>query len=130
MFCGRSSLRVSVLFCLGVLLAAWASSAGAAEGVPSFGRHVAPVLTKLGCNGGTCHGAVQGKNGFRLSLFGAKPEWDWQQLTRDQNGRRGDLMSPEQSLGLQKATGRVPHGGGKLIEVDSPEYRILRAWLI
>lgn len=96
---------------------------------PQFGRHVTALFSKLGCNGGTCHGAVQGKNGFRLSLFGAKPEWDHQQLTRDQNGRRVDLLNPEQSLILQKAAGRVPHGGGKLIDRDSPEYKILHNWI-
>jgi hypothetical protein len=96
---------------------------------PQFGRHVTPLLSKLGCNGGTCHGAVQGKNGFRLSLFGAKPDFDHLQLTRDQNSRRLDLMSPEQSLILQKASGRVPHGGGKLIERDSFEYHLLRNWI-
>jgi hypothetical protein len=118
------ALSVSIF----LLLHCFASFAQADE--PQFGRHVSAVFSKLGCNGGTCHGAVQGKNGFRLSLFGAKPEWDHLQLTRDQNGRRVDLMNPEQSLLLQKATGRVPHGGGKLIEIDSPEYRILRDWLV
>lgn len=97
---------------------------------PQFGRHVTPLFSKLGCNGGTCHGAVQGKNGFRLSLFGAKPEWDHVQLTRDQNSRRIDFLSPENSLILQKATGRVPHGGGKLIDRDSFEYRVLLAWIV
>src|SRR5689334_5471279 len=96
---------------------------------PQFGRHVTPLFSKLGCNGGTCHGAVQGKNGFRLSLFGAKPEWDHEQLTRDQNGRRINFLSPDESLILQKASGRMPHGGGKLIERDSVEYRVLRAWI-
>lgn len=96
---------------------------------PQYGRHVSALFSKLGCNGGTCHGAVQGKNGFRLSLFGAKPEFDHQQLTRDQNGRRLDLMDPAQSLVLLKATGRMPHGGGKLIERNSPEYKILHNWI-
>ena len=120
----------AAISCLLLLL----SSAGTAAETPNldqpqFGRHVAPLLSKLGCNGGTCHGAVQGKNGFRLSLFGAKPEWDHQQLTRDQNSRRIDLLSPEQSLILQKAVGLMPHGGGKLIERDSAEYRVLRNWI-
>ncbi len=40
---------------------------------PSYQRHVAALFSRLGCNGGTCHGAVKGQNGFRLSLFGADP---------------------------------------------------------
>src|SRR5579871_97643 len=32
----------------------------------SFVRDVMPVLAKVGCNAGTCHGAQKGKNGFRL----------------------------------------------------------------
>ena len=31
-----------------------------------FVHDVAPVLSKLGCNAGTCHGSAQGKNGFKL----------------------------------------------------------------
>ena len=45
----------------------------AEEASPLFHRHVAAVFSRLGCNGGTCHGAVKGQNGFRLSLFGADP---------------------------------------------------------
>ena len=34
----------------------------------SFRNHVEPMLAKLGCNSGACHGALAGKGGFRLSL--------------------------------------------------------------
>ena len=37
---------------------------------PDYVRDVMPVLSKLGCNAGTCHGAKDGKNGFKLSLRG------------------------------------------------------------
>ena len=36
----------------------------------SFRNHVESVLSKAGCNGGACHGARAGQNGFRLTLFG------------------------------------------------------------
>ena len=39
----------------------------------SFERDVMPILTTVGCNTGSCHGAARGKDGFRLSLFGACP---------------------------------------------------------
>jgi hypothetical protein len=41
---------------------------------PSFVNDVLPVLTRLGCNQGACHGKGAGQNGFRLSLRGYAPE--------------------------------------------------------
>ncbi|MBI3462282.1 MAG: hypothetical protein HY000_04370, partial [Planctomycetes bacterium] len=35
-----------------------------------FIRDVNPILSRVGCNAGTCHGAAKGKNGFKLSLHG------------------------------------------------------------
>src|SRR5882724_6725195 len=35
---------------------------------PTFNADVMPVLTKIGCNGGNCHGALNGQSGFKLSL--------------------------------------------------------------
>ena len=32
-----------------------------------------PTLSRMGCNAGTCHGAQNGKNGFKLSLRGYDP---------------------------------------------------------
>src|SRR3954454_25050408 len=96
---------------------------------PQFGRHVAPLLSKLGCNGGTCHGAVQGRNGFRLSLFGADPALDHDRLLHEFGGRRLNLTDPDASLLLQKATARVSHQGGKRMDVGSREYEILRRWI-
>src|ERR1041385_2185722 len=40
------------------------------EEIPSFQRHVVPLLGRLGCNGRACHGSFQGQGGFKLSLFG------------------------------------------------------------
>jgi hypothetical protein len=87
------------------------------------------VLSKAGCNSGTCHGNLNGKNGFKLSLRGDDPAWDYNALTRDAQGRRVDVHNPEQSLILLKAIGHVPHEGGKRFAVDSQEYRILRGWI-
>ncbi len=95
----------------------------AARSEPLFSRHVSAVFSRLGCNGGTCHGAVQGQNGFRLSLFGADPAVDHERLLREFGGRRLNLSDPDASLLLLKATGRVAHGGGKRLDVAGPEYR-------
>ena len=42
----------------------------------SFRNDVIPMMTKIGCNSGACHGALAGKGGFKLSLRGYAPEVD------------------------------------------------------
>ena len=88
------------------------------------------VLSKAGCNLGTCHGNQNGKGGFRLSLRGENPEADFVTLTHDQSGRRANAVDADQSLMLLKATMQVPHEGGKRFDDESPEYRVLRRWIV
>ena len=95
----------------------------------SFERDVMPILTKVGCNTGSCHGAARGKDGFRLSLFGYDPTGDYQRITREIGIRRINLAVPDQSLILLKATGSVQHTGGKRIDLGSKHYQTLLAWL-
>src|SRR5215468_2226037 len=95
----------------------------------SFRNEVMAVLSRAGCNQGACHGNQNGKNGFKLSLRGEDPEFDFNVLTRDQLGRRTDRLNPNASLLLNKAAGSVPHEGGKRFDVGSPEYDILRRWI-
>lgn len=99
------------------------------ERTVSFERDIMPVLTKAGCNTGSCHGAARGKDGFRLSLFGYDPAGDYQRITREIGIRRINLAVPEQSLMLLKATGSVQHTGGKKIELGSKHYQTLLSWL-
>ncbi|HEV3435706.1 MAG TPA: DUF1549 domain-containing protein, partial [Gemmata sp.] len=94
-----------------------------------FERHVIGLLGKSGCSAGACHGSFQGKGGLRLSLFGFEPEKDFLALTRGGGGRRLDVANPDQSLLLQKATGQVPHGGGRRFATDSWQYKVLREWI-
>ncbi|MBI1786708.1 MAG: DUF1553 domain-containing protein [Acidobacteria bacterium] len=95
----------------------------------SFNADVMPVLTKLGCNGGNCHGALNGQNGFKLSLFGYEPDQDYDMIVRKHDGRRVNLQAPEQSLLLQKPAFEVQHGGGKLLRKDSDDYQALLNWI-
>ncbi len=95
----------------------------------SFAKDVMPVLTRSGCNTGSCHGAARGKDGFRLSLFGFDPQGDYQRITREIGVRRINLAVPSESLFLKKATGAVPHTGGKLFDVESDYYATLLRWL-
>src|SRR5262245_42214837 len=94
-----------------------------------FSRHIVPLFSKLGCNAGACHGAVKGQNGFRLTLFGADPALDHARIVREFASRRLNLLDPDASLLLQKATGNISHEGGKRLEVASAEYRLLRNWI-
>ena len=94
-----------------------------------FERHVMGLFGKTGCNNGSCHGSFQGKNGFRLSLFGYEPSRDYAALTRDLQGRRTDIVSPESSLLLVKAIGATRHDGGARFSKDSWQYNIMREWI-
>lgn len=95
----------------------------------SFHLDVMPVLTRTGCNTGSCHGAARGKDGFRLSLFGFDPVGDYDRVTREIGIRRINLAVPADSLMLLKASGGVQHTGGKKMEVDSKYYRTMLTWL-
>ena len=101
----------------------------ATAGGVDFTNDVAPVLTKLNCNSGGCHGKATGRGGFRLSLFGFEPEKDHTAIARESYGRRVLPTNPERSLLLLKATMQIPHGGGKRMDRDSPEYRVLQRWI-
>jgi hypothetical protein len=95
----------------------------------SFNLDVIPILSKAGCNGGGCHGALAGKAGFRLSLFGYDPGSDYLAITRDARGRRIDLSQPGASLLLTKPTTAVAHKGGKRLELAGDDYKLLAAWI-
>src|ERR1043166_8091379 len=95
----------------------------------SFRNDVEPVISKAGCNAGTCHGNKFGKGGFKLSLRGQGPGFDLLALTRDGSARRTDSFDPEESLVLLKATTQVPHEGGLRFKKNSEEYEILRRWI-
>ena len=100
-----------------------------AEFHPSYVQDVNPVLGKVGCNAGTCHGSKNGKNGFKLSLRGYDPQYDHRALTDDVFARRFNRSAPDQSLMLLKPSGVVPHVGGALMQPGEPYYEILRQWI-
>lgn len=95
----------------------------------SFGNHVQAVLSKAGCNSGSCHGALAGKGGLKLSLRGYDTLKDHHTLTRQARGRRIELADPGRSLLLAKPSGALPHKGGLRFDVDSFEYRVLAEWI-
>src|SRR5437870_4830613 len=95
----------------------------------SFRNDVMAVLSKAGCNAGTCHGNKNGKGGFKLSLRGQDPDTDYLTLTRDSLARRINLLEPEESLMLLKPNTQVAHEGGLRFKKGSEEYQILRRWI-
>lgn len=95
----------------------------------SFEYQIIPLLTKARCNSGGCHGKAEGRNGFKLSVFGFDTVADYQALVLEARGRRVFLSSPDSSLLLRKATGQMSHGGGKRIATDSLRYQRLQRWL-
>ncbi len=95
----------------------------------TFTNHVQPILTKMGCNSGACHGAAAGKGGLKLSLRGFDSQTDYETLTRQAGGRRIVTSAPAKSLILQKATMTLPHGGGQRFKTNSREYAILAQWI-
>ena len=96
---------------------------------PTFPREVAGVLSRSGCNLGTCHGNLHGKAGFRLSLRGDDPALDYASIVRGSVGRRIDRMHADESLLIRKPLGTVAHQGGVRFQNDSPEANILRRWI-
>ncbi|MCE9563045.1 MAG: DUF1549 and DUF1553 domain-containing protein [Planctomycetes bacterium] len=94
-----------------------------------FERHVMGLVSKAGCNSGSCHGSFQGKGGFRLSLFGYEPSMDFANLTRDNLGRRVNIVKPDESLFLLKATGQTLHDGGMRFGKDAWVYNVFREWI-
>jgi hypothetical protein len=103
---------------------------GVANDVPvNFPNQIVPIFTKLACNSGGCHGKASGQNGFKLSLLGFYPDDDHEFLVKEGRGRRIFQSSPTQSLLLTKPVGQSPHGGGKRMETDSFEYKLIARWI-
>ena len=123
----RHTLWVAVF--LWTVMCSAMSVARAESGPVDFERDILPIFTRFGCNSGSCHGKQAGQNGFKLSLLAFDADFDFDALTKEGRGRRIFAVDPERSLLLSKPTGRNPHGGGKRLEPDGPEYRRLLSWI-
>ena len=89
----RVANRIAILLCVSCLLPVLPMVA--AESVKSqFVTDVVPVLTKLGCNSGGCHGKATGQNGFKLSLLGFEPGADYQALVKEARAALQTLKDP------------------------------------
>jgi hypothetical protein len=95
----------------------------------SFRSQIVPLFGKLACNSGGCHGKASGQNGFKLSLLGFDPDFDYLAVVEAGRGRRVSPAAPDASLLLAKSVAAIPHGGGARMTVDSPEYQFMRRWI-
>ncbi len=102
---------------------------GARAGEVSFERDVMAVLSKSGCNMGSCHGNLKGKGGLKLSLRGESPAADFEALVGQKPGKRVKPGAPEESLVFNKPTERTEHEGGKRLVAGSPEWEVVRQWI-
>ncbi len=99
------------------------------NGPVDFRHDLIPVLTKVGCNAGACHGAAIGRGGFKLSLYGVDPHADFEAIVRQMGGRRVNLSRPEDSLIVLKPGEYVEHGGGTVFNHDSESAHLLIEWV-
>lgn len=115
---------------LGPLVLMFVASIAAAGDRPvTFDRDIQPIFTRSGCNAGACHGKARGQNGFALSLLGFDPAFDHNAIVKEGRGRRLFPADVDNSLLLLKASGSVPHGGGKKLPIGSPGYELLKRWI-
>jgi Protein of unknown function (DUF1553)/Protein of unknown function (DUF1549) len=112
------------------ILALLGSGAALPAAEPTFERHIEPVLTRFGCNAGACHGKARGQNGFALSLLAYDPDFDYNAIVTEARGRRLFAADVDFSLFLRKASGDLPHGGGRKLPKDSAEYALLKKWIV
>ena len=101
----------------------------AATSIVDFQNDLQPIFTRLGCNSGPCHGKARGQGGFQLSLLGFDPQQDYDAITKEGRGRRIFPAAPTHSLLLAKPAGTVPHGGGRRLGVNGPEYQTMLNWV-
>src|SRR5262249_7313924 len=116
----RQAGLIGIFICSGVL---------PAQTPVSFLRDIAPILTAKGCTGSGCHGSVRGKAGFKLSLFGGRPDLDYEAVVKAGDGRRINREEPEKSLIARKPTFREKHGGGVRFKPGSAEEKAFIDWI-
>jgi hypothetical protein len=95
----------------------------------TFERDIEPLLARMGCNAGACHGKARGQNGFALSILGFDTDFDYAAIVTEAKGRRLFPAAPESSLLLRKASGQTPHGGGRKLPADGPAYAAMKRWI-
>ena len=94
-----------------------------------FDTEIIPLLTRHGCNAGSCHGAAIGRGDFKLSLLGSSAANDYDAMVHALEGRRVNLFDADRSLLLRKPSEQTGHEGGLVLDEDSSAYALLRRWI-
>ena len=97
--------------------------------VPSFRKHIVPLLGVRGCNGRECHGSFAGKGDFQLSLFGYDFDKDHKEIVKDEDEIRVDKSNPANSLLLLKPTMQEKHKGKLRFKKGSWEHQLILKWI-
>ncbi|EAQ81782.1 DUF1549 and DUF1553 domain-containing protein [Blastopirellula marina] len=100
----------------------------AIDEVPNFQRHVIPLMSRLGCNGRSCHGSFQGRGGFQLSLFGYDFQADHDAMTKGDEPRV-NVDAIDESMIIAKPTDEFTHEGGERYKLGSWEHRVFKNWI-
>lgn len=95
----------------------------------SFRLETLAVLTKQGCNSGSCHGKPNGRGALELSLNAFDYAADERTLIRAPLLRFTHPLEPTESLLLKKPLLQIPHGGGKRLRPSDAGYAVLRQWI-
>ncbi|TWU40939.1 DUF1549 domain-containing protein [Novipirellula artificiosorum] len=119
------------LYCITILLCGYMASAAEVDfgTAVDFDTEIVPILSKAGCNTASCHGSAAGQGGFRLSLFGGDPDFDYRTIVNELEGRRVNPVEPTESLVLAKPSGRLEHGGGEVLQLDGAAAHTLADWI-
>jgi len=105
------------------------TAAGTSRTEVDFDTEIMPLLTRHGCNAGSCHGAAIGRGGFKLSLLGSDAAVDFDTIVHALEGRRVNRFRSDRSLLLLKPSEQVGHEGGLIFEQDSTAFEKLQAWI-
>jgi hypothetical protein len=120
-------LNARLLLLIAFTLPVFASAS--AENDIDFDTEIIPILTRQGCNAGSCHGAAIGRGGFKLSLLGSGAAADYATIVHQLEGRRVNLHEAGRSLLLLKPSEQLGHEGGLKLEEDSPQYEVVQEWI-
>ncbi|MBI3818114.1 MAG: DUF1549 domain-containing protein [Planctomycetes bacterium] len=96
---------------------------------PDFTLRILPIISRVGCNSGQCHGAAGGQGGFGLSLRGYDAAADYDTIVHERGGRRVDVANPENSLILRKPSKQLAHRGGLKLPEDGAFFAEVKKWI-